>query len=130
MHGMDLIYTYPFFHCITVESVDTSVEKSRDPPFYVDTSLNLRCKVDLPNTVDPNIITFVQLVENDDYYYYSFPIDVRLDHSSTYQCRICLVISDDKRYSTTCSFGKETYIRGKLNLHKSLLSVLIILLQF
>ena len=113
-----------YFHCITVESVNTSVENSRDPPFYVGTSLNLTCKVDLPTTVDPKIIRNIELVKNpNNNYYYYYPYSdkiniyfhpLRMHHSGTYQCRVCLVISD-ARSSATCVVGNETYydISGK-----------------
>ena len=124
--GFDLHIS--FYYCITVQSVNTSIESSRDPPFYVGTSLNLTCKVDLPNTVDPNIIRSVELVKNYEYYDSEYFTDkiyfhpLRLQHSGVYQCRICLVIGDEW-YSVTCLVGNETYITGKLNLHQSLLSV-------
>ena len=86
-----------------VKEVNVSIESSRDPPFYAGTSLNLTCKVDLPNTVDPRIINSIQVTGNglrQDKNHYFIPLDMNDD--GTYECRVCLFESHYNRYYYGC----------------------------
>ena len=81
----------------------------------------MTCKVDLPNTVDPHIITSIQLQRtcrfcsrqfpDQDNSHYFFPL-VKYDNG-TYRCQVCLTRSDNNRYYTNCHYGNETLISGK-----------------
>ena len=93
---------------IAVTEVDTSIESSREPPFYVGTSLKLICKVDIPNTVNPRIISSIRLWKTNIFqsigynYYYFNPLDRSDD--GTYACQVCL--TNRKK----CYIGNETFI--------------------
>lgn len=54
----------------TVTALKTTVTSSREPPFYAGTALNLTCNVDLPDTVDPQIIADIKWSNN----FINFPI--------------------------------------------------------
>ena len=100
------------------------MKNSRDPPFYAGTSLNLTCKVDLPNTVDPQIISRVQVTRKYDLYFqrqgknhYFIPLDMNDD--GTYVCIVCLFKSDYNRDEChrcnpypRCHYGNEFNISG------------------
>lgn len=51
------VASYTFTFMFTVTALKTTITSSREPPFYAGTGLNLTCNVDLPDTVDPQIIT-------------------------------------------------------------------------
>ena len=107
-----------FVITLLVKEVNTSLENSRDPPFYAGTTLNLTCKqLDLPNTVDPQLIRSIGIQKNNrtlsKYNNHSF-IPLGMGNTGTYRCYVCLARRDDNRYSTDCHGGREEFeISGK-----------------
>ena len=53
-------HRYTLTLMLTVTALKTTVTSSHEPPFYEGTALNLTCNVDLPDTVDPQIITNIK----------------------------------------------------------------------
>ena len=98
---------------IAVTEVNTLIESSREPPFYVGTSLKLTCKVDIPNTVNPRIISSIRLWKTNifpsinyyNYHDYFNPLDRSDD--GTYACQVCLT---NRRNRNKCYIGNETFI--------------------